>query len=111
MKTTSAAGVVQWQLRYRWAKLGEVMDAAWTTLASETPGVSDEDTQYQHAITPLGDITTEGVGVSDMLICELGRIAPTGSGYNPAAVLLEFDIHYEIDGFGSEREYVKTARV
>ena len=108
-KTTSAAGVVNWQLDYRWVKLGEVLDASWTTLASETPSVSDGNTQYQHALTSLGEITLDGTEqISDMLICKLSRIAPSGTDYAPAAVLLEFDIHYEVDSFGSEFLYTKA---
>ena len=110
MKTTSAAGVVNWQLDYRWVKLGDVLDASWTTLSSETPSVSDGDTQYQHALTSLGEIVLDGTEqISDMLVCKLSRVAPTGSSYTPDAALLEFDIHYEVDSFGSEQLFKKVA--
>ncbi len=112
MKTTSAVGEVEWELSYRWAKIGEVMDAAWTVLADFTPDVSDGDTQYQHALTSLGEITTDGIQLSDMLICKLTRLGTSYSGanhYTAPAALLEFDIHYKRSsmGRGSSFEFVK----
>lgn len=110
MKTTSAAGEVEWQLDYRWAKIGQVMDAAWTTLSDMTPDVDDNDTQYSHALTGLGTIATGStVDISDMLICKLTRLGSSYSGashYTAAAALLEFDIHYQRD-IGSVQEYIK----
>lgn len=110
MKTTSAAGVVNWQLDYRWIEIGTTMDASWTTLSNETPSVSDGDTQYQHALTSFTAIDMTGTEqISDILLCKLSRVAPSGTAYTPAAVLLEFDIHIEIDAFGSEQLYNKVA--
>lgn len=109
-KTTSAAGEVEWQLDYRWMNIGEVMDGDWTTLSSMTPAVSDDDTQYKHALTPLGTITCESRQISDMLICKLTRLGSSYSGsshYGAAAALIEFDIHYQIDSVGSELLYTK----
>lgn len=108
MKTTSASGVVNWQLDYRWVKIGEVMDGSWTTLSSETPSISDGDTQYQHAITALGDLTVDGSEeISDMLVMKFSRVAAAGSEYAADAAMLEFDIHYQADSPGSEKEYSK----
>lgn len=108
MKTTAAAGLVNWQLDYRWAKIGEVMDGSWTTLSSETPSVSDGDTQYQHAITELGDISDSSGDISDMLVMKLTRVAASANEYGTDAALLEFDIHYEVDNVGSDKEFIKT---
>ena len=107
MKTTSASGVVRWELSYRWVKIGDEMDGSWTVLAEETPSVSDNDTQHQHALTAFGDITPSSAQVSDMLIMKVTRIAAVGSEYGADAVFLEFDIHYQVDSLGSEAEYVK----
>ena len=99
MKTTSATGEVEWQLDYRWAKIGEAMDGSWTTLSDMTPDVSDADTVHTHALTALGTIATgDTVDVSDMLICKVTRLGSSYSGsnhYTAAAALLEFDIHYQ----------------
>ena len=88
-------------------KIGQVMDAAFTTIADETPDVSDNDTAYQHALTALPDITTSGVDISDMLICKVSRVATSGASYGTRAVLLEFDIHIQLDTDGSLAEYDK----
>ena len=108
-KITSGPNLVRWQLDYKWAKIGEVMDAAFTTIADETPDVSDGDTAYQHALTALPDITPAAdVQISDMLICRISRVASAGASYGTRAVLFEFDIHYQLDSRGSIEEYVKV---
>lgn len=110
MKTTSATGEVEWQLDYKWVNIGEVLDTSWTTLSDMTPNISDENTAYHHAITGLGSMSGEGHQISDMLICKLTRLGSSYSGsnhYTAAAALLEFDIHYQIDGWGSRQEYIK----
>ncbi len=109
-KTTSAGGDVYWQLDYKKAPIGEVMDAAFTTIYSTTvaTGTPDNDTANEHLITPLGDIAMPGGELSDMLIMKLSRFGSNGADtYGADARLLEFDIHYEIDGFGSGREFIK----
>jgi len=109
-KTTSAAGDVYWQLDYKMAPIGEVMDAAFTTIFSTTTaaGTPDNDTANEHLITPLGDIDMAGKELSDMLVMKLSRIGGNGADtFASDCRLLEFDIHYEIDGFGSGREFIK----
>lgn len=113
VKTTSAAGEVEWKLEYRWIGIGETMDGSWTPLSSFTPSVSDADTAYHHAITPLGDISSAGKDISDMLILKLTRLGSSYTGanhYGAAAALLEFDIHYLINSFGSKLEFIKDRR-
>ena len=106
MKTTSASGTVLWQLDYRWAGIGDIMDGDWTTLSSSTPTVSDDNTAYKHALTALGDLDATGQTLSAMLICKLSRIGGSDT-YAADAALLEFDIHYQVDSPGSQTEYVK----
>lgn len=108
MKITSAPNLVAWQLEYRWIKIGDVMDGSWTTLSDETPDVSDGDTAWQHALTAVGAIPVDStVELSDMLVCKLSRVATAGASYGARAALLEFDVHYQIDSFGSRQEYIK----
>jgi len=106
-KITSGPNLVRWQLDYKWVKTGQVMDAAFTTIADETPDVSDGDTAYQHALTALPDITTTGVDISDILVCKISRVATAGASYGTRAVLFEFDIHIQTDSQGSIAEYEK----
>lgn len=108
-KTTSAVGNVYWQLEYRWASIGQAMDGAWTTIFVTTPSVSDQNTADVHAISRLPSIDATGRGLSDMLVMRLSRVGGNGADtYGADARLLEFDIHYQIDGFGSLQEYLKS---
>jgi hypothetical protein len=109
-KTSSASGDVYWELQYRWAKIGEVFDGTWSTIGSATviEDTPDTDTADKHLITELGTIDGTGAGLSDMLICQLNRDHDNaGDTYAADARLLEFDFHYQIDGFGSPEEYEK----
>lgn len=110
-KTTSAAGGVYWQLKYRWCSIGGVMDAGWTTIGSSTPASATPDTNTadKHLITEVSDIVATGYGISDMLIMQLSRLVsdPTDD-YGASARLLEFDIHYKINSVGSNNQYSKT---
>ncbi len=109
-KTTSASGNVRWQLRYYWWKKGEVVSSLATINATTVVAAfPDEDTADQHLLTALGDMAAVGYGLSDMLTMRLERVGGHASDtYGADARLLEFDIHYEIDGFGSENEYTKA---
>lgn len=110
-KTTSASGDVMWELKYRWAPIGEVMDGSWTTLTESDPvaGTTDNDTEDEHLITSFGDVTASGKGISDMLIMHLSRLGSDAADtYGADARLLEFDIHYQRDDPGSIQEYSKT---
>jgi hypothetical protein len=109
-KTTSAAGGVYWKLDYRWSRIGEVMDAAWTTIGGSTPDVSDDDTAEKHALTPLGTIDGTDAELSDMLICKLSRVHDNAADTYEADVrLLEFDFHVQIDAPGSVQLYQKES--
>jgi len=109
-KTTSAAGNVYWQLDYKKAPIAAVMDAAFTTLSttSTVPGTPDNNTADEHLISAFDWIDMVGNELSDMLLIKLSRIGGDAADtYGADVRLLEFDIHYEIDGFGSGREFIK----
>jgi hypothetical protein len=105
-KTTSAAGTVKWQLDYKWAPIGEVMDAAFTTDAVTAPvaGTPDNDTANEHLISAFSSIDAAGKSISDMLLVKISRIGGDDT-YAADARLLEFDIHYQKNAFGSVLEY------
>jgi len=108
-KTTSASGDVYWQLDYKWSPIGEVMDAAFTTVYTTSPvaGTPDNETANEHLISSFGNVDATGKGLSDMLLCKVSRIGGADT-YAADARFLEFDIHYEIDSFGSDEEYTKA---
>jgi len=109
-KTTSATGNVAWRMRYQIAKLGDVYPGTWTDLGIKTTSIiTDNDTAGEHLLTELGDIDMTGIdSVSAMMKVEIARIGGDGGdGYGADAKLLEFDIHYQIDSWGSRNEYIK----
>jgi hypothetical protein len=107
-KTTSAAGGVVWQLEYAWANVGSVIPA-FSAVIPGTTVVSNGDTANLHAITTFGEISGLGKKISSILLWRVRR-APTDGGdtYGADAKLLEFDIHYRIDAFGSAQRYIKN---
>jgi len=110
-KTTSAGGDVLWQFDYEVVNNGAVAAMDYgsqlqaTTVATGTP---DGDTANEVLITPLGDITMTGKTVSSIIFWKLSRIGSDAADtYGADARMLEFDIHYEVDSFGSNDEFVK----
>jgi hypothetical protein len=45
--------------------------------------------------------------LSSMLHCRLYRDNTVGNNFAGKLTFLEFDLHYEIDGFGSSQEWIK----
>lgn len=110
-KTTSASGNVLWRFEYRWCDIGDVMDAAWTTIDSYTTvsGTPDNNTAGEHLITSFGNIAATGKGISAMLLMRLSRVGGSSDDtYGADARLLEFDIHYAVDGLGSDGVWTKS---
>lgn len=105
-KTTSAAGNVRWQLRYEWSAYLEARTALTTT--NETSPVVNSDVADTQMITALPNITATGKQISDMLVMRIERVGGHASDtYAADARLLEFDIHYQVDSFGSSTEFSK----
>lgn len=106
-KTTSAAGDVVWYYRYKTARIGQVI-SSYSGYTSATTAVYDDDTALRHLITPLPEIDLEALGFvrSDTLIIEFGRIGgDVLDTYAANAKFLEFDIHTQSTGVGSDTEY------
>ena len=111
-KTTSASGNVLWRFEYQIAKPGDVFPGTWTTVDTTTTvtGTPDNDTAEEHLISSFGDIDMTGYTISTILLTRISRIGGDASDtYGADARLIEFDIHYEIDGAGSALEFIKYA--
>lgn len=109
-KTTTGVGDVTWRLEYKWANIGDVLDANWTTLESSIPiaVTADTNTTRKHLITDWPSIDATGKTISSMLLCRVSRVGSGASDtYGGDAALLSFDIHIEIDSLGSSTEYSK----
>ena len=71
-----------------------------------TTATTDNDLSNEHMITDLGDIAMTTGGFSDMILIKLSRVG--GNSLDTAASdvrLLELDIHYEVNTFGTADEY------
>ena len=105
--TTNATGVVKWNLEYSWASIGDTFTTSVTISNTATAG----GTPWVHKYIDLGSITATAnniSGVSSMLVCRLYRDPTLASDtYTADAGFLEFDIHIEMDTFGSRQEAVK----
>ena len=110
---SATAGNVVWQFDYIWADIGDAFGAP-TTMTSDATAAGG--TAWVHKLSVLKDgssnayIDGTGKTLSSMLVCRLHRDAGAGSDTLAADVaFLEFDIHYEVDSFGSDEEYIKDA--
>lgn len=113
----ASANVPNWLIQYRWQIQGEAKTTAWTD-------VPYDDHVFTYSAGTLNQITTfgaitppAGAGLSDIVQFRVLRDADNdseefGTGADPlsgSAEAVNFDIHYEIDGWGSDDEYVKDA--
>lgn len=128
--TTAALGTTRpvWKLEYQWVNLNDnYVSTALTPITAyrivqaggglepidaappfyPTTNLSGIRTSM---ITPLGSIVGTGKKISSVLLMRLTRATnDTNDTFTDAAgaFLISFDIHYEIDSFGSSAEYVK----
>lgn len=109
----TTTGNVVWELEYAWTNINGTFGAP-SSLTSDATAAGG--TAWVHKVTPLKDgssntyIDGTGKTISSMLVCRLHRNAGSGSDTLASDVaFLEFDIHYEVDSFGSDEEYTKNA--
>jgi hypothetical protein len=111
-KTNGAAGQkVSWGLEYTWANVGGDFGNTSIIYGNTTVQADSSLVAGRHYITPLPDIVATGKTLSSVLVCRIFRDAPGTGGtdsYTDDAGLLFFDIHIEIDGLGSEEEFIKV---
>lgn len=104
--TTDTAADVKWAFEYSWANIGSTFPTTTTLYKVESTG-STPDTHLMTEFDHIVPATT--ADISSMMICKLYRnSSATTDTYSGAALFLEFDIHYQIDSFGSEQETTKT---
>jgi len=105
-KTTDAAGDVIWELRHRLMKLNGLKPAWSSWMASDSKTLDPGSTQ---AVVLYGfpEIDMAGYLGSAITSFQLRRNTGASDTYGTDARLWEFDLHYLIDGHGSEFELVK----
>jgi hypothetical protein len=103
--TSTHTGSVLWQFDYQIASVGGTFPGSYSTLSVLDPA---DGTTNKHQIAELGSIDMTGHKVSCMLMWKISRIANDDTDtYTGDARLLEFDVHYIKDSFGSMQEYIK----
>lgn len=120
--TTVALGTTRpvWKLEYQWVNLNDnyLSDFSSNVLTGyrivQTGGGIESETlanltdTRRSMITPLGSISGTGKTISSMLLIRMTRLTTdVNDAFTGGAFLLSFDIHYEIDSFGSSGEYTK----
>lgn len=102
--TTTGAGNVVWRFEYAVASIGNAFPAYTTVnVTAAASGVAN-----QHQVTSFGEITMADDALGTMLKWKLSRIGGDAADtYAADAKLLEFDIHIQLDSFGSEEKYSK----
>lgn len=111
-KTTSAAGNVRWVFAYELVNNGAIAPLTYANEAVATTPVSgtpDNDTANEVLITSFGNITMTDMRISSLIFWRVSReggdAADTYNGDD--ARLLEFDIHYEQEDWGSRELFTK----
>lgn len=103
-KTSNGAGTVIWYMRHCWTDYGE-LQGAWSNW-EQSSAIVEPATSQVSTISTWSDIDGTGHSISAMLICQFIRFASVDT-YADDALMYEFDIHYEIDSFGSDELFVK----
>lgn len=98
----TGSGDAVWKLTYSWANINSVFP-------TETPDtITDtfDGTSGKHLITSFNEIDASGMNLSSMLICSLRRNSSNAADTltSQDIILLEIDIHYQIDRLGSKYE-------
>lgn len=109
---TNTSGAVVWGFEYSWADYDATTPIAFpnTTIITTTSATVTGSDVDKHLITAFGSLTPSGTQgkISSILVCRLFRNSSNAAdNYAGNAALLSFDIHYEMDGIGSNSLYVK----
>lgn len=102
---------VCWGLEYTVANIGSVYGNT-SIIYADTNYLEEDIVANKHYMTIFPFIDMTGLTLSNMILCRLFRDAGSVGGvddYPNDAVLLEFDLHYEIDSLGSQLLYTKEA--
>ena len=99
----ATSGNVVWRLEYTWANYEGTYPSSTTISTTQAAA----GTAWTSQIAPFSGMDGSGKKISSMLYCRLFR-DPNGSDtYSGNAFLLGFDVHFEINSFGSRLEYIK----
>jgi hypothetical protein len=104
--TTTDTGNVVWNIEYKWTSTNETEPATFEYIQTTQAG---SGTAFTHQLASLPSISGTGETLSSILSIKISRGGSSSlDTYADDALLKEFDIHYEVDSFGSDREVIKT---
>lgn len=96
---------VTWELYLRYHTHGGA-PSAWSDALAGVMVIDHNGVAEGEAITRFGPVTMTGKKISQNVAWRLYRRGNADS-FNGTARLIEFDVHYEIDSRGSQREFTK----
>ena len=96
--TSTNTGSVLWRMEYKWTNIEDTEPGAYTVLNALDPA---DGITFKHQYASFGGISGAGKTASSILTILISRIGGDATDtYTGAALLKEFDIHYEIDKLG-----------
>lgn len=109
MGEDTTAGNVAWQLSYCIAPVYGVFD---TSTTETVVAANNEDSTYYHNLTEFSAIDMAGYDLSTIILFELRRNSTNASDTltGKDALLLEFDIHFKRNKFGSLQEFTNVRK-
>lgn len=105
-KSTTNGGTVNWQMKYKWGNIGEVMPG-FSVLASGSEIVANDNIVDKHAMYEWTAISGAGKTLSSMICIYIARTNDGNDTFTGSANLYEIDIHYQRDTIGSRQETIK----
>jgi hypothetical protein len=100
----SSSSNVTWKMDYKWFNVGDLVPANYTTIALNQPFYAYTSDNLNQLSEPDSFISGTGKTISSILLVKLYR---DDNVYVGDALAFDFDIHYQIDSFGSDLEYTK----
>ena len=96
------------QLQYKWYNVGQENPSSWTVYDMDTYAITTTFNNPRHnIITGAAGISGTGKTISSILKIRLWRDSAAKDTYSGDILADQFDIHIQIDGFGSETEFNK----
>jgi len=101
-KYETAVGTPVFLLKYKWYALGGTTEKGWKWVKMGTASATTDKT---HQIVEYSaGISGAGMGMSSIIVCEVYLYSAGGT---PPVNAYQMDLHYEVDGLGSQTETVK----
>jgi hypothetical protein len=91
-------------LEYKWITIGEIVPTTWSSIILGNSVKSYSSGLMHQILTNNNGINGTGKGLSSILQCKLYR---NNDSYINECSVMSFDLHLQIDGFGSKEEYIK----